>query len=79
MRSLRDSDLSKKIASQYYEYYHMNRKMDSRLSFFKDIGTADFQFKALTTAVSGGANSLLIDGERLISEIDRKISSLRDC
>lgn len=76
---LKDSDLSKKIADQYYEYYHMNRKMDARFDLFKDIVAAEFQFNALTTAVSQGATKLRDDGGRLVREIETRISSLRDC
>jgi hypothetical protein len=76
---LKDSNLSKKIANQYYQYYHMNRKIDARFDFFKFVGTSDTRFSNLTTAVSEGAKSLLDDGERLIPEIEKRISGLRDC
>lgn len=76
---LKDSDLSKKIAGQYYEYYHMNRKIDARFDLFKFIGAGGVRLKALTNAVSQGATDLRDDSERLAREIETKISSLRDC
>ena len=82
---LKSPELSKKIASQYYEYIHMNRKLDARFDLWKTEpqaiagpGDWDRKFSNLTDAVSEGAKSLCDSGP-LLADIESAIKDLRDC
>jgi hypothetical protein len=75
---LKSPELTKKIANEYYQYYHENRKLDARFDLFK-FGTSQSPFAALTNAVLLGAQTLSTSGGELLDAINKETRNLRDC
>jgi hypothetical protein len=73
---LRSPELGKQIATEYYEYDHMRRKIDARFEVFKQATAMPESFGVLSNAVLTGANSLQISGNNLLKAIDRRLSEL---
>jgi len=75
---LRSPELTRQIASEYYEYDHMKRKIDARFDLFKSgMPTPKLTtFANLTKAVEDGARSLKESGERLLQDMDNGIKAL---
>jgi hypothetical protein len=80
---LEDRKLTQRIAIQYYEYDHMQRKMDTRLNLWSMISLdnplTEMKYEVISPAVKEGAESLAASGSKLLEEINEAIKNLRDC
>jgi hypothetical protein len=75
---LGDPELVKQIATEYYEYDHMKRKIDARFEFFKGIAhpSTSGSFSQLSNAVMITAHNLLISSAKVRTAIDQKLVQL---
>lgn len=80
---LKDRRLTQRIAMQYYEYDHMQRKMDTRLNLWSatslDNPLTEIKYEVISPAVKTGAETIATSGSELLRDINEAIKNLRDC
>lgn len=80
---LKDHKLTQRIAMQYYEYDHMQRKMDTRLNLWSAISLdnplTEMKYEVVSPAVKRGAETIAASGSERLRDINEAIKNLRDC
>lgn len=74
---LKSPELVKQIATEYYEYEHLKRRIDARFEFFKTPTPFSDSFAKITGSVITGVMKLQTSGNNLLAEIDKQLKQLK--
>jgi hypothetical protein len=73
---LKPPELAKQIATEYYEYEHLKRKIDARFEFFRTPTPFADSFAKMTSAVVTGVRDMQKSGSNLLIVIDKQLKEL---
>jgi hypothetical protein len=78
---LKSPTLTKQIATEYFEYEHLKRRIDARFEFFKTGDPSNVlqskAFEAITGSVMIGVKALQISGKNALDAIDKQLNELK--
>jgi len=73
---LNSPELAKQIATEYYEYEHLKRRIDARFDFFKTPTPFSDSFAKITGSVVTGVRSMQASANNLLEAIEKRLKEL---